>query len=223
MSEQSPSSDPTMTTTPITIDPNDPSNYIYVATMNYNRKLEVENGQISGVASALNHIGPLGGLLISIFDIIVGLVASAIVNMFRISTYAFDWLMGLAFGGYSGMIPIDGKKGTLITYKFMRYIIMTLYPPLGIFLNKGIYAWFNIFLAFLLCYVHYILGIIYAFVICSTNRYADLYERTLINGYYAANQPTPVPGDPTDYTAFYYSVTVFLIVVIFIFLFIKFA
>jgi uncharacterized membrane protein YqaE (UPF0057 family) len=205
-----------------TNDTNDESQYMYVSRKHYYRKKQVEDGQVSGMIGTLQNMGPIGGLLIVIFDIAAGFIARFIVTIIRIAVYAFDWVMGLVFGNYSGLLPSAGKTGSMYTMKFMRYIIMVLYPPLGVFVNKGIYGWFNIFITFLLCYVHYAIGIIYTFIICSRNRYADLYERAEIKRYNIANPPSEIPGDKNDYTALLSVATTFIIIITLIFCFIKF-
>lgn len=196
------------------------SNYIFISRKHFDRKKQVESGQMSGVVSSLQNIGPIGGFMIVMFDMIAGFIARFIVSILRIASYAFDWVMGLVFGNYSGVIPSYGKTGTMYTMRNIRYIITILYPPFGVFLNKGIYGWFNIFIAFLLCYVHYLLGIIYAFIICSRNRYADLYENTLIKEYKKNNPPNPIPNS-NDYSAFASAIGSIVILIGLIFLFIK--
>ena len=52
-----------------------------------------------------------------------------------------------------------------------------LMPPFGIMLSKGMYGWFSILVCVLLTYIHYLAGIIYAFIITMHNRYADQYEQ----------------------------------------------
>jgi uncharacterized membrane protein YqaE (UPF0057 family) len=64
-----------------------------------------------------------------------------------------------------------------------------LMPPFGIFLSKGIYGWFNIFVCIVITYMHFLAGIIYAFVITMRNRYADQYENQQMIKALAANPP----------------------------------
>ena len=194
--------------------------YMFISRKHFDRKKQVESGQISGIASSLQNIGPIGGFMIVIFDIIAGFIARFIVSILRIAIYAFDWVIGLVFGNYNGVIPSYGKTGTMYTMRNIRYFITILYPPFGVFLNKGIYGWFNIFIAFILCYIHYVLGIIYAFIICSRNRYADLYENTLIKEYNKNNPPNPIPNG-NDYSAFASAIGSIIILIGLIFLFIK--
>jgi len=65
----------------------------------------------------------------------------------------------------------------MFSYKTFRYIITLVLPPVGVFLGKGLFGWFNILVCLVLCYVNYAAGIIYAFLITADNRYADRYER----------------------------------------------
>ena len=194
--------------------------YMFISRKHFDRKKQVESGQMSGISSSLQNIGPIGGFMIVIFDIIAGFIARFLVSVLRIASYAFDWVMGLVFGNYSGLMPSYGKSGSMYTMRNIRYFITILYPPFGVFLNKGIYGWFNIFITFILCYIHYVIGIIYAFVICSRNRYADLYENTLINQYKKENPSNPIPN-AKDYSALLSSVVFLIILIGLIFTFIK--
>jgi hypothetical protein len=74
---------------------NNLADYMFISRKHYDRKKQVESGQMSGIASSLQNIGPIGGFIIVIFDMIAGFVARFIVSILRIATYAFDWVMGL--------------------------------------------------------------------------------------------------------------------------------
>jgi len=196
------------------------ADYMFISRKHYDRKKQVESGQMSGIASSLQNIGPIGGFIIVIFDMIAGFIARFIVSILRIASYSFDWVMGLVFGNYSGLLPSYGKSGTMYTMSYIRYFITVLYPPFGVFLNKGVYGWFNIFITFILCYIHYAIGIIYAFIICSRNRYADLYEKSAIQKY-KENNPESTTTSDGDYSALI-SMGVFMALLVgLIFLFIK--
>ena len=68
------------------------------------------------------------------------------------------------------------KSSVYVDYIYLRYVITLVFPPIGIFLSKGIkYGWVNILIASFLCYLNYFIAIIYAFVITFNNKYADLY------------------------------------------------
>lgn len=68
------------------------------------------------------------------------------------------------------------RSSLYIDYVYLRYLITLILPPIGIFLSKGIkYGWVNILIASILCYINYIVAIIYAFVITFHNKYADMY------------------------------------------------
>lgn len=36
------------------------------------------------------------------------------------------------------------KHGTIFNYIYLRYLVTILFPPLGVFISKGIYGWVNI-------------------------------------------------------------------------------
>ena len=115
--------------------------------------------------------------------------------LLRISTIAFDWVMNLIFGNFSAIIPNELKKGKVISLKWFRYAMTIMMPPFGVFLSKGVYGWFNIIVCTVLTYIHFLLGIVYAFVITMRNRYADQYEDNAIIQALAKNPPEESKAD----------------------------
>lgn len=68
------------------------------------------------------------------------------------------------------------KSSVYIDLIYFRYLLTLVCPPIGVFLSKGIrYGWFNILVTSVLCYLNYFVGIIYAFLICFSNKYAEIY------------------------------------------------
>ena len=108
---------------------------------------------------------------------------------------AFDFTYNLIFGNFNGIIPSSLKQGKVVSMKWFRYAMTVLMPPFGVFLNKGIYGWFNILVCMLLTYINYLLGIVYAIVITMRNRYADQYEDKQIEIAMANNPPEQVKAD----------------------------
>ena len=94
-----------------------------------------------------------------------------------ISKFAFNYVYNGIFGNYQGVIPSIEKNGTLMTFRPMRYIVTLLVPPLGVFMSKGLMGWFNVIICLVLCYINYILGIFYAFIITANSRYSDRFEK----------------------------------------------
>lgn len=159
---------------PYNITAKDPEDYIYVSKKHWARKTNVENNdQLGGI---IGRPGLITGLVVSIVDIIVYLILRFTFYIFDITQYAFKWINNITFGNFQGIIPKSLGKGKVISTKFFRYIMNVLMPPFSIMLSKGIYGWFNILICMLLTYVHFLAGIIYAFIITSQNRYADQYE-----------------------------------------------
>ena len=78
------------------------------------------------------------------------------------------------------LFPINGitdnNNKICISFVYIRYFITIATPPVGVFMSKGLRGLFNILLTVLFCYVHYFIGIIYAFVICYNSPYADAYD-----------------------------------------------
>jgi uncharacterized membrane protein YqaE (UPF0057 family) len=94
-----------------------------------------------------------------------------------ISKFAFNYIYNAIFGNYQGVIPSIEKNGTLMTFRPMRYIVTFFVPPLGVFMSKGLMGWFNVIICLILCYVNYIIGIFYAFIITANSRYSDRFEK----------------------------------------------
>jgi uncharacterized membrane protein YqaE (UPF0057 family) len=158
----------------------DPSNYIYVSKKHYERKLRVENDSTS-LAGSITQPGPIGAFMIYLFDVVIEFFARILVYFFSFIGTGYDYVMAYTFGTFNGILPTANKNGILISYRFFRYIINIFLPPVGIFLSKGLYGWFNVIICFLLTYMHYVAGIIYCFIITANNRYADLYEKNEVD------------------------------------------
>lgn len=160
---------------PNNISAQNPNDYTYVSKKHWARKQNIVNGddKLSNVAG---RPGPLTGVIISLFDIVVTIFLKLMFNILKISTYAFDWVNNITFGNFAGLIPTSLTQGKVISMKFFRYSMTVLMPPFGVLLSKGLYGWFNIIICMIITYINFIAGIVYAFVITSHNRYADQYE-----------------------------------------------
>lgn len=152
----------------------DPQDLIYISKKNWARKQNVENND--PLKNLFGRPGPISGLVLTTIDIAVELILKIIFYIWDITQYAFDWINNMTFGNFQGIIPSNYSGGKVISTKFFRYTTTVLLPPLGIMLSKGIFGWFSILCCILITYVHYLAGIIFAFVITSKNRYADQYE-----------------------------------------------
>ena len=173
----------------------DPDDYIFVSNKNYYRKLQVQNGDGNILQQAIGRPGPITGIVLSALDAITGLIIRFSLLILQISSLAFDFTYKLIFGNFNGIIPSSLKQGKVVSMKWFRYAMTVMMPPFGVFLNKGIYGWFNILICMLLTYVNYLVGIIYAIVITMRNRYADQYEDKQLEIAYANNPPEQVKAD----------------------------
>jgi len=189
------------TNTNTNIDTSDPSEYIYVSKKHYDRKYRVENDS-SSLLNNISNPGPVGALMIYIFDVIIEFIARIMVYMFTFVGTGFDYILAYTFGTFNGFFPSGNKNGIVVSYKFLRYIINIFLPPVGIYLSKGLYGWFNVIICFVLTYVHYVLGIIYCFIVTANNRYADLYEKTELKQLDEQVRPYKKP-EPGDHNALY--------------------
>ncbi len=193
----------------------DPDKYVYVSKRHYERKQKIENDKLGALGASLTRPGPIGIMLIYIFDAIVEVIARFLVYFSSFAFAGFDYIMVYTFGTFNGIFPNENANGMVFRYRFFRYIINILLPPLGVFFSKGIYGWFNIFICFILTYVSYVLGIIYCFIITANNRYADLYEETEFKAIKGrnSNYQNEKPG---DYWAF---LTVLILILLLLFVF----
>lgn len=153
----------------------DPNDYNYVSIKNWNRKQMVVKGG-DKLGKMFGRPGPLTGLILGLVDVVMTLIIKISVNLFTISTFAFNWLYNIIFGAFHGIIPTSIIGGTVISMKFFRYTVTVLMPPFGILVTKGLYGWFSVIICIIITYVNFMAGIIYAFVITARNRYADQYE-----------------------------------------------
>lgn len=188
----------------------DPDDYIFVSAKNYARKQKIQNGEGNIFEKTIGRPGPITGIMLSLVDAIMSLVIRFTLLLMKISTLAFEFVNNAIFGNFTGIIPGSVKGGKVISMKWFRYLMTVLMPPFGVFLHKGIYGWFNIGVCLVLCYINYIVGIVYAFVICMRNRYADQYEDYQLRKAMADN---PENKDEGDYSAFW-SMLVFLGVIL---------
>lgn len=173
----------------------DPDNYIFVSNKNYYRKQQVQNGNSNILQQAIGRPGPITGIVLSALDAIIGLIIRFSLLLLQISSLAYDFTYNIIFGNFNGIIPSSIKQGKVVSMKWFRYIMTLLLPPFGVFLNKGIYGWFNILVCMILTYIHYLLGIIYAIVITIRNRYADQYEDKQMEIALANNPPAQAQAD----------------------------
>jgi uncharacterized membrane protein YqaE (UPF0057 family) len=153
----------------------DPEDTVVISKRHWNRKQNVVNGN-DKLASLATRPGPVTGIIITLFDGVVTVALRFIVALLGISTYAFEYINNITFGNFKGIFPNEMRKGKTISLKFFRYTMTVLMPPMGIFLSKGLYGWFNIIVCAVITYINFLAGIIYAFVITMRNRYADQYE-----------------------------------------------
>jgi len=153
-----------------------PEDYIYVSKKNWARKKNIQDGEADELTKLVGRPGPITGLVLSLIDSVTSFIIRFVLLLINIATISFTWINNLIFGNFNGILPQSINKGTIISLKWFRYTMTLLMPPVGVFLSKGLYGWFNIFVCLLITYLNYIAGIIYAFVITMNNRYADQYE-----------------------------------------------
>lgn len=196
----------------------DPDEYLIVSKKHWARRENIKKGSNDKLANLVGRPGPITGMVIGIIDSVVGFIVKFTISIFAITSYAFDWVNNMTFGNFKGILPSSLGKGKVISMKFFRYIMTVLMPPMGVFLNKGMYGWFNVIVCCVITYINFIAGIVYAFVITSRNRYADQYEEYMIS---ESLKDNPQQQPEADYTAFLTTTGFICLIFVVIFVFIK--
>ena len=155
------------------------------------RKMRSNDNRDHRVAKIMAGSGPIAMIMITMLDFMIDIVVEVGMKLSKIALDGFDYVYSGLLGNYQGIFPGYGgyseykesgktyvqKYGTCFSYQFLRYTLTLITPPVGVFMGKGIKGWFSILLCVLLCYINYFVGMIYAFVITSRNRYADRYGK----------------------------------------------
>lgn len=158
-----------------------PGTNVYVSKRHYRRKQQIEDKQRQQMKKEMQNSGIIALIMMYVWDMFVELVVGFVFDIFDIMFFAFDYTYTQLFGNYTGVFPGAEKYGMMFSYKTIRYIITLVLPPVGVFMGKGLFGWFNILVCLALCYVNYVAGIIYAFLVTADNRYADRFERVDVN------------------------------------------
>ena len=96
-------------------------------------------------------------------------------SSFRISGSKFIYDMVYKDG--SKLIRPAEKYGAIVSLKPFRVILSIMYPPLGVFLSRGIYGLHYAIIALMLTHVHILLGICFALIITHIPYYADKFSK----------------------------------------------
>jgi len=151
--------------------------YDYRNTPAYRRMQKRERARKAKKANILTQQGPLTMIMIGILDFWIDLASRIFELIWSFTGSGFNAVSDIIYGPDGGdIIPNTEKFGQSFSMKPFRLFITILIPPLGVFLSKGLYGWFNVLLCFALTWVHFVIGAIYALMITHRNRYADRYE-----------------------------------------------
>jgi uncharacterized membrane protein YqaE (UPF0057 family) len=132
-------------------------------------------------SSAASGQGPIGKILIFLFkDLIFNTVIITIYNFFiDLFSMVFEFVDSMFFGEFKGILggKLKSKKGSCFEYTYFRYFMTLMIPPAGIFLARGVCAWYNIIICSVLCILNYFPGLIYAFIVMHNAPYATKYQK----------------------------------------------
>ena len=130
--------------------------------------------------SNANGGGPIGKIFIFIIkDILVDSLLVGFYNMtLDIFSDGFNFVDEMFFSDFKGLLAgkFKSKKGFCFEYTYLRYFMTIMIPPMGVFLARGISAWYNIIICAFLSLVHYFPGLIYAFIVIHNAPYANRYQ-----------------------------------------------
>lgn len=142
-----------------------------------------KHGQVKRITAGS---GPLAMVMIYIMDFIIDAFIEIGSEILIFFSDGFEWTYMGIMGGFKGIVPEDPRnnykdfqdklQGTVISYKYFRYLITIISPPVGVFLGKGLRGFMSIIICTALTFMNYVLGIIYALTITYKNRFADYYE-----------------------------------------------
>lgn len=156
----------------------DTSEFDYSNTAGFRRKARRERLKAENKAALLKSQGPITLLIVGLLDIFINLMKNIFLGVSDFFNMGFNVVYEPVFGNFEGLIPNSEKFGVNISMRPLRHFITLILPPVGIFLGKGLYGWFNILICVVLTYINYFLGMVYAFIITHRNRYADRFEKT---------------------------------------------
>ena len=128
------------------------------------------------VNKILSGSGPLAIVMIRVIDYLLGLIIDFFSLFSDIVSDGYEIAYDSTLGNFEGILGSE-KYGICFDYKALRYVLTILTPPVGVFMGKGLRGWFSLVLSLLICTINYPLGILYAFIVTSKNRYADRFEK----------------------------------------------
>lgn len=121
--------------------------------------------------------GPISLLITYIIDMVSD-IGKLIINMtkgYRMSGSKFVY--DLVYKDGSKVVRSAEKYGTMISLKPLRILLSILYPPLGVFISRGIYGIHYAIIALVLTYFNVLLGICFALVIVNIPHYGDKFAQ----------------------------------------------
>jgi uncharacterized membrane protein YqaE (UPF0057 family) len=130
--------------------------------------------------SVANGGGPIGKIFMFLIkDVFIdGLLKGFYNTIVDIFNEGFSFIDEMFFSDFKGVLAgkFKSKKGMCFEYTYFRYFITIMIPPMGVFLARGLAAWYNIAICAFLCMIYYFPGLIYAFIVIQTAPYANRYQ-----------------------------------------------
>ncbi len=147
----------------------------------YTTRISKDNKRKSDKKKSIaNGGGPIGKIFIFLIkDIFVDSLLVGFYNMvIDIFSEGFRFVDEMFFSDFKGLLAgkFKSKKGFCFEYTYIRYFMTVMLPPMGVFLARGISAWYNIIICGFLSLVYYFPGLIYALIVIHNAPYANRYQ-----------------------------------------------
>jgi uncharacterized membrane protein YqaE (UPF0057 family) len=173
---------------------------------NENKKKSVANGG-----------GPIGKIFIFLIkDIFIdGLLVGFYNTVIDIFNEGFAFVDEMFFSDFKGVLAgkFKSKKGMCFEYTYFRYFITIMIPPMGVFLARGVSAWYNIAICAFLCMIYYFPGLIYAFIVIHNAPYANRYQEMKRDKLKKAKEENGQTTDTDSSPLFFFGLAILLVCV----------
>lgn len=139
------------------------------------RKKEFEDKQ--NRKDKLLREGPISLLLFYILDIVGSIFNTTIDMTTELRDSGSKFIYDAVYKDGTKLISSAEKYGNIVSLLPLRIILTIMYPPLGVFLARGIKGLVYILITFILTYINVFLGIAFAMLIIFKPGYGDRFQQ----------------------------------------------
>ena len=168
--------------------------------------------------SVANGGGPIGKIFMFLIkDIFIdGLLIGFYNTTIDIFNEGFAFVDEMFFSDFKGVLAgkFKSKKGMCFEYTYFRYFMTIMIPPMGVFLARGLSAWYNIIICAFLSLIYYFPGLIYALIVIQSAPYANKYQEMKRNKLKNAKEENGQTVEDTEASPlFFLGLTILLVCV----------